>query len=331
MKKASVTMIDIENITSNLLSKLLTGVEQIKAQNITHPVTIGNMYEGLMVSLVSELIESAFPSIKLIVASNCFIEGSDIEYDVIVSWQKGKRIPFTKNQRVFQVKDVLAAIQVKSQLYYKAIDESYENLRGLYDLSASINVDKKMEESAGRGTIALTGISNVKDLFDNVYAVTLYRALLMSERIPLRVVWGYNGFKQEKSFRNKIVRYYNSRIGVRDFGPINWPDIMVCGKHSLIKQDAKPFYDPIKDVSECWWDFYSSTQSNPFLLLFELLRYRISRSVVTFDDSLYPDSEIQRNSFFKARSKSGPTSTVMAWELQYVDFKSKKGKSKGGR
>ncbi len=324
MKKASVTMLNIENITSSLFSKLLTGVEQIKAQNITHPVTIGNMYEGLMVSLVSELIKSAFPGLNLIVASNCFIEGSNTEYDVIISWQKGKQIPFTKNQRIFQIKDVLAVIQVKSQLYYKAIDESYENLRDLYDLSESINVDNNRKESADHGVIALTGISNEKDLINNVYALTLYRALLMSERIPLRIVWGYNGFKQEKSFRNKIVRYYNSRIGLRDFGPINWPDIMVCGKHSLIKQDAKPFYDPIKDVSECWWDFYSSTQSNPFLLLFELLRYRISRSIVTFDDSLYPESDIQRSLFFKARSKSGPTSTVMTWELQYVDLKSKK-------
>lgn len=324
-------MLNIENITSNLLLKLLSGVEKIKAQSVTHPVTIGNMYEGLMVSLVSELIKSAFPGLKLFVASNCFIEGSNTEYDVIVSWQKGKQIPFTKNQRIFQVKDVLAVIQVKSQLYYKAIDESYDNLKDLYSLSDSINVDNNMRGSADYRFFYMTGISNTEVLFGNEYAVSLYRALIMSERIPLRIVWGYSGFKYEKSFRNKIASYYSSRIGVRDFGPLNWPDIMVCGEHSMIKQDATPFYDPINNVSECWWEFYSSTQSNPFLLLFEMLRYRISRSIATFNDSLYPDSEIQRSSFFKARSKSGPISKEMAWELQFVDFKPKKGKRKRSR
>lgn len=319
-------MLDIEKITSKLLLKLSSGVKQIKAQTVTHPVTIGNMYEGLTVSLVSELIKTAFPNLKLIVASNCFIEGSDTEYDVIVSWQKGKQIPFTKNQYIFQIKDVLAVIQVKSQLYYKAIDESYENLIGLYGLSNSIDVEKDRKESADNGIFALTGISNAKDLWRNVYALSLYRALLLSEKQPLRIVWGYHGFKHEKSFRNKIVRYYNSRIGVRDFGPINWPDIMVCGDHSMIMQDAKPFYARITDMSECWWVFYASTQSNPFLLLFEMLRYRISRSIDDFDDSLYPDSEIQGRPFFKARSKSGPESKVMAWELQYVDVKSKERK-----
>ena len=48
-------VIPIEDITNSLLAEVKKGVTQIKNTGITHPVTIGNMYEGLTKTLISWL------------------------------------------------------------------------------------------------------------------------------------------------------------------------------------------------------------------------------------------------------------------------------------
>lgn len=313
-------VIPIEDITNSLLAEVKKGVTQIKNSGITHPVTIGNMYEGLTKTLISSLLSSAFPTVELFVSANSFIRGCHTEFDIIISTQKGNTIPYTKDQFIHDQENVVAVIQVKSKLTYSLIDSAYENLRGvynLYDHSTMLKDRQKLVKLILNNFVQ----GKIKELWKTVYGQNFARALFLNENSPLRIIIGYTGYKYVKTLRRNFAKYFDSRKGYVDFGPINWPDTIISGDFTLAKMDGKPLYREISDLSECWWAFYGSTKANPFMVLFAQLREKLAPTYPQIYDYHYlmDNQEIEVASFFYGRSSSDPKANTMTWQLKYTD------------
>ena len=110
--------------------------------DIKHRPTIGNIYEGLTSNLLNK---SLFKEMGLEIIQNSFVcndRGSiSHEIDCIITAKKGKKINFT-NQYKCHIKDIIAVVQVKKNLFAKDIFESNINLASIDEISQEqIEVD----------------------------------------------------------------------------------------------------------------------------------------------------------------------------------------------
>src|SRR5690606_27800489 len=79
----------------------------------------------------------------------------------------------------------------------------------------------------------------------------LYHAILLDAYYPIRIIWAYNGLKSEYSLRDKYVKFIEKNITtnpdkkIKGFGPVNFPNLIICDNNSLIKTNGMPFGTPI--------------------------------------------------------------------------------------
>lgn len=272
--------------------------------------------------LFSVLIAKAFPNIELHIATNSFIKGCQTEFDLIISTKKGLNIPYSDRQMIFDINDVIAVFQVKSKISFTMIDLAYKNLRSIYNLCDTTTLSQEKQKFVQSNLSDFIPTGSLTELWRTNYGQNFVRSLFLNENIPLRVVIGYSGFKFEKTLRRNYVKYINNRskIGKVDFGPLNWPDLLISGEFSLAKLDGKPLYRPINNLKDCWWEFFGSTGANPFIVLFAQLRTRLAQIYPQIYDYKYIMHDgIEVTSLFYCRSNSDPKGAQMAWELRYND------------
>src|SRR3982751_156837 len=97
--------------------------------NIKHTVAIGDNFEGLTAELLGKAI---FKDLNLKMVERSFIYNdsgaiSD-ELDCLLVVGDGQKMSFA-NRYKYHIKDVIAVIQVKKNLYANDIDSSHHNLR----------------------------------------------------------------------------------------------------------------------------------------------------------------------------------------------------------
>jgi len=100
----------------------------------------------------------------------------------------------------------------------------------------------------------------------------------MEAFLPARIVWGYYGFKSEGSLRESLVDYLEDSISkasgsIRGLGPFSFPNLVVCDKFSVIKNNGLPFVGQIKE--DKWWPFFVSSNRNPLYYLLEIIWTRL--------------------------------------------------------
>jgi hypothetical protein len=269
---------NITTIAELIYEFALAETEILNKQDIKHPTTIGTMYEGLTAEVLNK---SIFQGLNLKVIKNSFILGCDTEFDVLLVEGEGESIPYTDRFK-YKPEQVIAVIQVKKNLYSKDIEEGYNNLKFLIDYFEP----REPEKFVGRlfrdsfRQICRKDVTARKsgELSEN--EELLFHTLRIEAFLPVRIIWGYNGFASEYNFRNSFYEYLENNIttDVNDkkggFGPHNFPNLIICGQYSMFKNNAMPFIVPVQEDN--WWPFYATSSYNPTYYFLELIWTRLS-------------------------------------------------------
>lgn len=174
----------------------------------------------------------------------------------------------------------------------------------------------------------------------------IFNTLKVEASLPVRIIWGYNGFKDEYNFRDSFHEYLKANLTTDikkikgGFGPHNFPNLIICGNLSMIKLNGMPFGSPV--IEDRWWPFYGTSSYNPTHFLLEALWTRLSyrfenlpmeifgedltvEPVKRFLDAKLQDLDNQKGWAYNYHSSSRKSlkehSSVVAWEPIAIDDK----------
>ena len=313
------------NTISDLLNEFLKAETDIlNNQDIKHPTTIGTMFEGLTESILSKAI---FKNLNLKIVKNSFIIGCNTEFDVLLVDGKGEKIPYTDRYK-FQPAEVIAIIQVKKNLYSEDIKDAYSNLQFLIDYYNP----KKLENYKirllrdGFRSITRKDLSIIKNNNYSIQEEGIYHSLKTEVVLPVRIVWGYNGFKSEYNLRESFVNYLGQNISENrenikhGFGPHNFPNLIICRQYSLNKINGNPFGYPIDKNN--WWSFYASSSYNPVFFLLETIWTRLSYKYEFLPTDIFGDDlNIEPLKLYIDCRIKQFNQDLLGWEYNYREFK----------
>lgn len=245
----------------------------IEQKGIRHAPTIGAMYEAM----TSDLLDCAVPPEADINVLQGFIRLADGslsgQMDCMVVHGAGERIHEKLDQHIVALADVIAVIEVKKNLYSKDLRDSFEHLRQISSATVFAERYDRLCWDAVNSTLGLR-----VDLMETTGDLSPQQKEVMSHIAkdafrPARIALGYHGFKSHSGFRSAVSRYLTDNLGVSGFGPANFPDIMVSGKHCLVKVNGIPYSSR---MSEDAWPFLASYSGNPLIPLLEVLWTRLT-------------------------------------------------------
>ena len=317
------------NTVADLLNAFKVKEEEVLESYgyVKHPVLIGSMYEGLTKDILDK---SLFDGLDLRVTAGKIRNSANEmsgEIDCMLVVGEGEKIPYT-DKTIYDSSRVVAVIQVKKNLYSKDVKDSFENLRSVID------VTEPREGKTYHGRILrdsfrqicrqeLPARSELDKLPLDIQMI--YHVLLLDSLYPVRIVWGYNGFASEFSFREGFIKYLETNVTTgpdnikHGYGPLNMPSLMICDNASIVKSNGMPFGSPMQGG---WWNLLVSTTGNPVYNFLEViwtrLHYMFKISSEIFGDDLEVD---QVHPFLNCRFKK--TGDLSGWEYFY-NYGSKK-------
>lgn len=270
----------IETIHELLVAMKEKGIEDIEPYlNIEHNPTIGEMYEGLTHQLMERTI---FKDFNMHVVSGKIINASgklSKQIDCMIVIGEGEKLPYTDNY-IYNINNVIAVIEVKKKLFSNELSDAYNNLKSVVDITTP---DRDLKIDMIRD--AFTSISKMEfpnrdqlNLLEEKYQM-LYHILIVECLLPIRVIFGYEGFSSEKSLRDKFVEYISrqadSMTGIKKgFGVHSLPNLIISKENSLIKTNGMPYSITFNGGNEYCW--IASYRRNPLLIFLELLWTRLT-------------------------------------------------------
>lgn len=284
--------ISIKSLADLLKALSDTENQRLKEQNITHPPTIGSMYEGLTAAILERTV---FEGLNLVVSKSSFIKGCHTEFDVILAEGKGEPIPYT-DKYLFSREQVIAVIQVKKTLNAKELADGYENLKCITDLYRDIPIEEYMlnlTEHAANNTLYRSYLDKARGTL-SLNESAIFDCLETEARSPVKIVLGYNGIKSENSLRRKYFDFIKTKIGESGYDPNSTPSLLICGKNALVKQMGVPYNQPVQMDYEGWWHFLVSSHYNPLYYIIQVLwsklqfRYSLPDSIWGEDMDMAP-------------------------------------------
>jgi len=268
----SVVVVLIETIAGLLQALQVKEERLLGAQQIGHPSTIGAMYEGLTRSLLSTALPAG---VQLHVLSG-FVsneEGTNSrQVDCMITTSPGVAIPYTED-RLVPFADVVAVVEVKKNLYSNELRGAYENLLSVKSVNESRALRKALLDRAFRSVArsplpAETDVSRLP-----THSRLVYGSLVSDWQLPVRVVFGYHGFKTEASLRRGLVSFLEQNLDTPGYDPQSLPSLIIAGRSSLVKLNGMP-YNAWRQPDE--WMLYASSRHNPLLILMEVLYARLT-------------------------------------------------------
>lgn len=285
---------------SDLLLELKNkGVEEIEQYlNIGHNPTIGSMYEGLTKDLVKKTI---FEGLDLQVVSGKITNEAgqySKQIDCMIVVGDGVKLPFT-DEYIYQINQVIMVIEVKKNLYMDDLSQGYENLKSVKDIQNNNYRELALAPIADAfkvfTKIEFPGLNNISSL--DYQKQMLYHLLVVESLLPIRVIFGINGFSSELALRNKFIEYLsdktleNGGIG-RGFGPASFPNLIIAGNNAIVKTNGMPYILDLEITDDFCW--LASYRRNPMILFLELLWTRLTcqhgLSSTVFGDEMYNEA-----------------------------------------
>lgn len=317
----------IKSISDFLEELKKNGIEIIKkSEYIKHPGLIGEMYEGLTNDLLNK---SIFKDFDLRISSGKIKNNSgDIssQIDSMLVVGEGEIIPFT-DKKVYHYSQVIAILEVKKNLNKKEILDSFAKMQSVTKVCSTPDLDGE--------PYIMRMLSNAWKLFTNTelpernkleklpeYLQYTYHILFMEAFLPLRITFGYFGYKSEYSLRNSFWKILEEKVNIgenRGFGIGSFPSMIICENNSLLKCNGMPNAVPFQN-KEFYWSIYLSTNKNPLMNLLDLIWTRLSfkfkiSSTALFDDGLISES-IHR--FIDCKFESNEQQK--GWSYSYIDI-----------
>lgn len=299
---------------------------------LSHGPTIGAMYEGL----TKELLQRAIPeAMGLQVVSGFVYHGETMsgQIDCMLVSGAGEQIPYT-DQFKWQIRDVIAVLEVKKTLSVDELSDGYDHLRqvsrmygdyvqSLRGKGGKVNISwvyRIFSQMTGR---KVSGYAEVKELpFD---LEILFHTLVNEFLEPVRIVVGHHGWKKEETLRTHVYRLLEDRkSNPHGMGAGSFPQLIIGGAYSIVKANGLP-YAPA--LYRGMWPFLLSSSHNPVRILLELLFTKLD---FRFDSNLAEDDSLERECMSvclstKAVQKDGKS----GWEYQFHPMKEKDLRKRG--
>ena len=262
----------------------------LNKHSVKHGPTIGDMYEGLTMSLLERL---NLTKLGLKVVSGFMRAGTTVsnQLDCMVVIGEGEKLPYL-DQYVYPAQQVLAVIEIKKNLYADQFADAYDQLAGVLRI-ATLDLELQQKEgtlefSALRPAMEFMKVFGTKppNYDDNellpFYQSIIYQWLVKEHLIPLRIAIGYYGFKKHSSMRRAVREFYEDGSSKSGYGVLEMPNLVISENTSIVKTTGIPYSGDWHD--EGGWLWLCSSEANPALLLLEFLFDRIERVMgVTID------------------------------------------------
>jgi len=266
--------------------------------DITHRPDIGDQYENALSKSLKKLVIPENIDLRLVSGNihnsvrnetgNYRVSG---QIDCMLVYGNGEYIPGTNNKYVYPVNQVLAIIEVKKNFYTAELKDSYEHLNSVREIYNDLSGLSAYDWQHFRRMFAkLTGKalqSYEEHQTLNPQDEAIFHGWLTQYNSPLRIVFGYEGFKNESSFRAKFYDYLSTKVQQQGFGPFSFPDLTICGEACVVKLNGEP-YEPFFHDGKL--EFLATNTGHTLAILCEMLLSKISR-IVPIDFSEDKDSE----------------------------------------
>ena len=261
----------ISNIYELLESIKARGMDDIHSATVPHhPGMIGDMYEGLTKEIISEAV---FRGLDLHIGAgkikNMTNGRMSRQIDCMIYQGKAETLPFTSH-KIVDIRNVIAVIEVKKNLHSTDLYGAYQNLLSVTEIFDPVDLEFETLRGAFESITGLSLPRNRRDLFQLPYEQQMiYHTLVVELCLPIRIIWGYEGFKSEKSLREAFNKMLIDNRGEKGFGISSLPSLIISEQNSLIKTQGMPYVMHAENSAD--WVFYASYDSKPIWLFLEIL------------------------------------------------------------
>ncbi|MUG85698.1 hypothetical protein GNP92_04945 [Paenibacillus timonensis] len=311
------TLADLLLQLKNKETELLKKYDMLK-----HGPMIGDMFEGLTRNILERAI---FKGLDIRVVTGKIVNDDNQmsdQIDCMIVEGAGERIPYTDHY-LYNTVQVIAIVEVKKNLYAQEINDSYQNLKSVIDVTVPTDVSLSMVRDAFRGVCKreLPDHEKLEELsVDEQY---VYHTLIVEALLPIRIVFGYYGYSSEYKLRGAFIKYLSENISqdinnpIKGFGPTRFPNLLICRNSSLIKFNGMPY--PGELFEDGFLDIYGSRSGNPILLMLELIWTRLAYKYELPSSIFGEDLETEVfNPFLKCKVSTAGSSK--GWEYKYIEL-----------
>lgn len=264
-----------------------------------HGPTIGSMYEGLSADIVDKVVPE---NLGLQVVNGFVVDAQGNmsgQIDCMLVKGSGERVPHTNSYK-WPIRDVLAVFEIKKNLSYADLKDSFVHLRDVYDSfrawhdsqQGDIVVDVQMALKAFGQITGVHTNGRTDDVPENLQL--LHYTLCIEQLSPVRIVWAYGGYKTQKGLRTALLNFLEQTLKDNDvgagFGVPCFPHLISCNGVSLVKGNGQPYR---AQMDRDYWPFLFSSVTNPLWLMLELIWTKISNTYkvqIPFDDGLVQEA-----------------------------------------
>ncbi|MCZ8206532.1 DUF6602 domain-containing protein [Gemmatimonas sp.] len=311
----------------NTIADLLEEIREkegaaLAAHKIDHPVVIGSMYEGLTRHLLNL---SLFKGLDLrVVTGHVSLPNGTLsrQIDVMLVIGDGHKTPYI-DHFIYPFAQVVAVVEVKKSLYSGELSDAFENLESLRheDLLTSVPSTEFLSAFRMISQIEFPVADGIGSLPAALASMALNIAYDVA--LPARIVFGYEGFRTEKTLRDGLIKHLEERLksgATPSLGPSNFPSLVVCGDNALVKLNAMPYAAHTENSDE--WLLIASARNVGVRALLEVIWTRLSaRGLVdsrVFGADL-DDEHLCPLLFAKTVERDGN----LGWGYRYTKFSAK--------
>ena len=274
---------------SEELKIILTKEVSDNFSDIKHAPTIGDMYEGI----TKKLIERSLPEESRIQVVNGFIkfgENGELsgQQDCLVVDGPVIRIPETNHYKV-DVRNVIAAIEVKANMYKKELNEALTHLAKLRRMEIDFwrsdewKKVRRDEERIRREERTSQQFMGIKiDSRSSLSSSEEYFASLIRDeaRGMARIAYSPRGYTTSTRFRSALIA--ESSVLLKQY-PAERPNLVGTSKQVLIKNNGQPYR--AQGLQFPKWDALATSSNNTIEAILEVIwtkiamRYRVNPQV----------------------------------------------------
>ena len=234
------------------------------------------MYEGLAKDILNKAL---FKGLNLSVKDG-FVRDADgnlsKQIDCMIVEGDGKQIPNTDHY-IYDFENVVAILESKKNLFSKEISDAYDNIISFterFTPSVKMNVQYNDLVQPFQEITKKAFPCNKEELqkLDEI-SQFIYHHLVIMYAMPLRIIFGYYGFKTENALRDGYYKYLTQHLQEKGYGPNSMPDLIICDNASIIKINQQPFQ--IQSLDDGFFTLFTTGTRNPLYYLLMMLWYKL--------------------------------------------------------
>ena len=245
---------------------------------IDHPVMFGDMYEGLTRELLKKAI---FEGVDLrVVAGKIRNSKGKLSHqlDCMIVVGDGEQIPFTSHF-IYPPERVVMIVEIKKTLYGAQVEESMALFQQFWAEVAEPMLPRTRILADAWRALCGTNLPTYEEANKlPFHRQMIYHTLVVESSMPLRVVFGYEGYVDELKLREGYLAWMEKikelpyeqrfRLNLNTF-----PNLVVCRQASILKMDGLPYTAPMREDGYCCW--LASSGRQPMRFLLEMLWTRL--------------------------------------------------------